>query len=85
MIPPPKTPKRVKITKATFLGEDPQMDEEFLNYLEYLEIDNRIVESSEEWPMVEYEGSPYDIKNMLDSRFGMSISEIQKEFPQLFD
>jgi hypothetical protein len=85
MIPPPKTPKRVKISKTTFLGEDPQMDKEFLNYLEYLEIENKIVESSSEWPVVEYEGSPYDLKNMLDSRFGMSQSEIREEFPQLFE
>jgi hypothetical protein len=37
-----------------------------------------------EWPLVEYEGSPNDLRSMLSSRFGMGDSEIQEEYPQLF-
>ena len=41
-------------------------------------------EEEGEWPVVEYEGNPYDISTMLASRFGMDESEIKEEYPQLF-
>jgi hypothetical protein len=84
MIPPPKDPLKVKISRSTFMGQDPKSDEEFKEFLEYLNVEMSILESEGEWPLVEYEGHPYDIKNVLLSRFGMSESEMKEEYPQLF-
>jgi hypothetical protein len=83
MIPPPKEPKREKIERLTFMGVDPEMDKEFQEFLEFMEISYSIKEEGE-WPLVEYEGNPYDIKGMLVSRFGMTEGEISEEYPQLF-
>lgn len=83
MIPPPIEPKREKISKLTFMGRDPEMDQEFKGFLEFMDISFSIKEEGE-WPLVEYEGNPYDLKGMLTSRFGMDESEIQEEYPQLF-
>lgn len=84
LIPPPKEPKRTKISRSTFIGVDPQVDKEFKDFLNYLEIEMRVIEDEGEWPLVEYEGNPYDIKNVLISRFGMTEREIKEEYPQLF-
>ena len=85
MIPPPRDPKKEKISRATFMGVDPQMDKEFKEFLEFMVISFEVGEEGEgEWPLVEYEGNPNDLKSMLSSRFGMSDSEIQEEYPQLF-
>ena len=85
MIPSPKEPKKVKIEKMTFLKVDPELDKEFEEFLEFMEI-SFVVKGVEdtEWPLVEYEGLPHDIVSMLDSRFGMSKEEIKGEYPQLF-
>jgi hypothetical protein len=83
MIPPPKEPKREKIERLTFMGVDPDMDKEFQDFLEYMGISYSIKEEGE-WPLIEYEGHPYDIKGMLVSRFGMTQKEIGEEYPQLF-
>jgi hypothetical protein len=85
LIPPPKDPKKIKITRETFFGENPDIDKEFKEFLEFLEIEMRIVESEGEWPLVEYEGNPYDIKIVLLSRFGMGEGDIKGEYPQLFE
>lgn len=85
MIPPPKDPRKVKISRATFIGVDEGTDKEFREFLEFLEISLVVKEEEEgEWPIVEYEGNPYDLSTMLASRFGMSNTEIQEEYPQLF-
>lgn len=85
MIPSPKEPQKVKITKATFLKIDPEMDKEFEEFLGFMEISFVVKESEDiEWPLVEYEGLPHDIVSMLDSRFGMGKEEIRTEYPQLF-
>lgn len=84
MIPPPKEPKKEKVERTTFFGVNPQADEEFKGFLEFLEISFRIKGEDGEWPIVEYEGNPHDIVTMLASRFGMEESEIQEEYPQLF-
>jgi hypothetical protein len=85
MIPPPRDPKKVKISRPTFIGVDEEIDKEFKEFLEFLEISMELREEEEgEWPVVEYEGNPYDISTMLASRFGMDESEIKEEYPQLF-
>lgn len=85
MIPPPIEPKKVKISRPTFIGVDPDIDKEFKEFLDFMVISFEIKEEEEgEWPVVEYEGNPYDISNMLASRFGMSDTEIKEEYPQLF-
>ncbi len=83
MIPPPKEPKKEKIERLTFMGVDPEMDKEFQDFLSFMEISYSIKEKGE-WPLVQYEGNPYDIKGMLVSRFGMTEGEILEEYPQLF-
>jgi hypothetical protein len=85
MIASPKEPQKVKIEKMTFLKVDPELDKEFEEFLEFMEI-SFVVKGVEgtEWPLVEYEGLPHDIVSMLDSRFGMSKEEIKGEYPQLF-
>jgi hypothetical protein len=83
MIPPPIEPKKAKISRLTFMGVDPDMDKEFQDFLEFMGISYSIKEEGE-WPLVEYEGIPYDIKGMLISRFGMTEGEIEEEYPQLF-
>lgn len=85
MIPPPIEPKKYKISRITFMGEDPEMDKEFKEFLEFMDISFVVKEGEEgEWPLVEYEGLSHDIISMLDSRFGMSKQEIISEYPQLF-
>jgi hypothetical protein len=85
MIPPPKEPKKVKISRPTFLRVDPEVDKEFEEFLTFMEISFGVKEEEEgEWPLVEYEGIPNDLRSMLSSRFGMTDSEIQEEYPQLF-
>lgn len=86
MIPPPVEPIKVKIVRSTFLRENEDSDKEFFEYLEFMGIDYEIKEDDNdiEWPLVEYEGTPYDLKAMLSSRFGMEGSEIKGEYPQLF-
>ncbi len=85
MIPPPREPIRVKIERLTFLKIDPETDKEFEEFLSFMEI-SFVVKENEgiEWPLVEYEGNPNDLRSMLVSRFGMGDSEIQEEYPQLF-
>lgn len=85
MIPPPIEPKKYKISRITFMGEDPEMDKEFKEFLEFMDISFAVKEGEEgEWPLVEYEGNFYDLSSMLSSRFGMEDSEIKEEYPQLF-
>ena len=85
MIPPPLEPIKIKIVRSTFLGENEQSDKEFFEYLEFTGITHSIIEAGEdiEWPLVEYEGTPYDLKSMLSSRFGMDMDSIREEYPQL--
>jgi len=85
MIPPPREPVRVKIMRPTFLRIDPEMDKEFEEFLSFMGITFEVKENEDiEWPLVEYEGNPNDLRSMLSSRFGMGDSEIQEEYPQLF-
>ena len=85
MIPPPREPKKEKIVRETFFGADPQIDKEFEEFLSFMEITFEVKESEDiQWPLVEYEGNSNDLKSMLSSRFGMSDSEIEGEYPQLF-
>ena len=85
MIPSPKEPTRIKIERPTFLGVDPKLDDEFKEFLTFMEISFVVKDSEDvEWPLVEYEGISQDIISMLDSRFGMSKEEIISEYPQLF-
>lgn len=85
MIPPPIEPIKIKIVRSTFLGENEDSDREFFEYLEFVGISFEIQDQEDiEWPLVEYEGTPYDLKQMLSSRFGMDSEEISQEYPQLF-
>lgn len=85
MIPPPVEPIKVKIVRSTVLKENEESDKEFFEYLEFMGIGHEVIEGEDiEWPLVEYEGTPYDLKQMLSSRFGMEGSEIKEEYPQLF-
>ena len=85
MIPPPVEPLKIKIVRSTFLGESEDSDKEFIEYLEFMGISYELKDEEDiEWPLVEYEGTPYDLKIMLSTRFGMDSSEISQEYPQLF-
>ena len=86
MIPPPSEPIKIKIVRSTFLGENENLDKEFFEYLEFMGISHSVAGPEEdiEWPLVEYEGTPHDLKTMLSSRFGMDLESMKEEYPELF-
>lgn len=77
--------KFIKINAETIIGENEEMDKMFLEYLEEYSITQKPTEEKGEngYPVVEYEGGPISLKNMLAEKFGMEREEIQQLYPQL--
>jgi len=75
----------IKIEIETVLGEDEEMDLRFFEYLDEYSIVYKLNESKGEngCPIVEYEGGPISLANMLREKFGMEKQDIQEIYPQL--
>jgi hypothetical protein len=75
----------VKIKVETVLGENESMDKMFFEYLDEYSITHKMDEAKGDngCPIVEYEGGPISLYNMLKEKFGMEREDIEQSYPQL--
>jgi hypothetical protein len=74
-----------KIKVETVVGSNENMDSVFFEYLNEYSISYKINEDLGEngYPIIDYEGGPISLTNMLKEKFGMEKDEIEKNYPDL--
>lgn len=73
------------IKVETILGETESTDKTFFEYLYEYSIEHKLTDELGEfgYPVVEYQGGPISLANMLREKFGMERDEIDQLYPQL--
>ena len=76
----------VKIKQETVIGETPEFDKVFFEYLDEYSITYKVLEEKGEfgYPLVEYEGGPISLGNMLREKFGLGVEDIAQNHPEIF-
>jgi CRISPR/Cas system-associated endonuclease/helicase Cas3 len=70
--------EEAKIVLDTVLGEDPEWDEEFFEYLRSKGITYRQIGKVNGWPEVEYVGSKEALADMARTHFELADDEIEE-------
>lgn len=75
----------IKIKVETVIGTNDNIDSLFFEYLDEYSISYKVMEENGNngYPIIEYEGGPISLKNMLMEKFGMDRDEIDQNYPLL--